>query len=321
MTDRDDRKSFRCPVADTRQQCELKVGRDMLSARLLDESAGGFAVLVERLAGIEVEQIIHLRTNSGAFIVRVVHVAEVVLPDDDETPVGSEASWFRLGLLRVGEAEPTRAPTTSLWADTLRCQLSHRCPGSGMLMILGVLLAIIAVALPMEFLAGDFFGGQSGAYDRTTESKREKPLPNLAPPRAEQSPFSNGNSDSSGGRSAFDNDSSFSADHGRTQQSNPSASSEKKWHETARRLPGASAFTMPEVVQELQLTADQQKQIHQLIEATSQAIQALDRQLKGQQRQQISARRAELFGQARREALGILTVEQRAQWQKLTEGR
>ena len=47
---RDQRKSFRCTVADTCQRCELKVGSHLLPARLLDESAGGFAVLVDHLA-------------------------------------------------------------------------------------------------------------------------------------------------------------------------------------------------------------------------------------------------------------------------------
>jgi hypothetical protein len=326
MKGRDERKSYRCAVADPCHPCELKSQTDLLSAWLLDQSAGGFAVLVERLAGVEVEQIAHLHTDAGWFIVRVVHIAEVNPPEDDEMPADREAPWFRLGLLRMGEVAATAEPTTSLWADTLRCNFSQWCPGSGTLVILGVLLAIIVAALPVGFIAGYFRAGQPAAHDWITgspasQSNRDKPSPNLAPPRDDASPFSSDTSDSSGGNSSSDSRSTFSSDRGQVRESSPSASLGRKWYETVHRLSGASPFAVPEVVQELQLTANQQKQIRQVIEAASQAIRGLDQQPGGQQRQEISQQRAKLFDQARGEALNILTAEQRAQWEKLTAGQ
>jgi hypothetical protein len=76
MHDSNQRLSFRCTVADTRQRCELRIGADVLPATLLDESAGGFGVLVERLAGLEVNQTAELRTDTGWSLVRVVHLSE-----------------------------------------------------------------------------------------------------------------------------------------------------------------------------------------------------------------------------------------------------
>ena len=75
---------------------------------------------------------------------------------------------------------------------------------------------------------------------------------------------------------------------------------------------------MPEVAGHLQLTEDQQEQIHRLIEVTSQAMRKLDQQLQGKQRQQISRLHARLLSEARDEALGLLTSQQRGRWKQLT---
>ncbi|MBU4271046.1 MAG: hypothetical protein KKA28_04175 [Planctomycetes bacterium] len=37
----DQRGSFRCPVAESRRQCALRIGAEMMPAWLLDESSGG----------------------------------------------------------------------------------------------------------------------------------------------------------------------------------------------------------------------------------------------------------------------------------------
>ena len=62
---RDKRKSFRCAVAGLRQPCETEVGSQTLSACLLDESAGGFAVLVDYLGGLQVNQKAKFRRTRG----------------------------------------------------------------------------------------------------------------------------------------------------------------------------------------------------------------------------------------------------------------
>ena len=79
---RDERKSCRCTVPQDRQACELKVGANVLLALLVDKSAGGFGVLVDRLGGLKTGEKAELHTDMGQFTVRIVHIREVALPKD-----------------------------------------------------------------------------------------------------------------------------------------------------------------------------------------------------------------------------------------------
>ena len=62
---RDERMSERCMVPQDCQSCELKVGADVLSASLVNESKGGWAILIDRLDGLKVGQKVKLHTNIG----------------------------------------------------------------------------------------------------------------------------------------------------------------------------------------------------------------------------------------------------------------
>lgn len=62
---RDERRSDRCMVPQARQSCEFKVGANVLSASLVNESKDGFAVLIDRLDGLKVGQKVKLHTNIG----------------------------------------------------------------------------------------------------------------------------------------------------------------------------------------------------------------------------------------------------------------
>ena len=77
----DQRKSFRCPVADSRMECVLQIGATRVPGRLLNESAGGFSVLVDGPLSLGVDQTAELHNDSGWFEVRVVHVMEVSPPE------------------------------------------------------------------------------------------------------------------------------------------------------------------------------------------------------------------------------------------------
>ena len=72
-----------------------------------------------------------------------------------------------------------------------------------------------------------------------------------------------------------------------------------------RRLPGALPFVMTGVVRELDLTDEQIDRIHHIIDETNAAIA-----------QNEEMRR--LLESARSEAVGVLTVEQRRQWESLS---
>jgi hypothetical protein len=91
----EERRSGRCRVPKERQPCELKVGDNVLSGLLANESKRGFAVLIDRLDGLKVGEKVELRTEWGRFKVRVVFVNSVVPPDD---VASDSASWFQVGM-------------------------------------------------------------------------------------------------------------------------------------------------------------------------------------------------------------------------------
>src|SRR5512140_1928238 len=84
------RASFRCIVPEARQYCELKIGADLLPARLVDESAGGFSVVVGRPPGVIVNEIAELHTDSGSFAVHVVRIASVVASESEDAATDNE---------------------------------------------------------------------------------------------------------------------------------------------------------------------------------------------------------------------------------------
>jgi hypothetical protein len=71
------------------------VGADPLPALLIDESRGGFAVLIDRLEGIKPGKKAKLHTDMGWFQVRIVYVKEAARPAHSNT---KSDCWFRLGL-------------------------------------------------------------------------------------------------------------------------------------------------------------------------------------------------------------------------------
>ena len=82
-------------VPQARQSCELKVGANVLSASLVNESKAGFAVLIDRLDGLKVGKKVELHTNMGWFMVRIVYISKVAPPRDAAPECDS---WFRLGM-------------------------------------------------------------------------------------------------------------------------------------------------------------------------------------------------------------------------------
>ena len=92
---RDERRSGRCTVPQARQSCELKVGTNVLSGLLANESKHGFAVLIDRLDGIKIGEKVELHTEWGWFKVRVVFINSVASPEDAAPKC---ASWFQVGM-------------------------------------------------------------------------------------------------------------------------------------------------------------------------------------------------------------------------------
>jgi hypothetical protein len=318
--DRDHRESFRCPVTDARRHGELTVGSEVLAARLLDESAGGFAVLIDRLAGLEVGKTAELSTDAGRFAVRVMHVTQVDSTEADGEPADQQPPFFRLGLLRAGEAALPRPPTVSLLAENLRFRIGQwQSPGT--LMIALVLFAATAAAVPLGLIGARWEltppsarqPSRSDEWLASGSPPRKAPLLNPAEPTADAFPRSR--------ETAKPRPAGSVSRPARGQAQESAHSTSLSWRElqkTIPRLPGATAFTLPEVIERLRLTDDQQRQIRRLIETTAQTARDLDRQLSGQQRHEVSELRERLLDETRREALKLLTDPQHAEWEKLT---
>ncbi len=326
-TIQEQRTSFRCTVPESRQFCELRIGSTLLPAILMNESAGGFSVVVDRPPGLDVGQTAELHTDTGWFAVCAVHVAPVVPTEDDDAATDEEPDQrFRLGLSRLSETEAPPPPRVSFFAGNLLRKLwpSGRGGGGGRaidgrparvyvsgwrrlgarsVIILGALVAIIAVAAPfapveVTWDAGPSTGELPSWGDRLTgliapnEPQSDPAWPDLRWPRAKTSPTPSG-------------------------QGNVVARTEQEARELMRRLPGPATLAMPEVVRDLQLTGAQQERIRHLIEAAYQAVHDLDARSQGKQRQEIAHARTVVLEEARRQAMEVLTDEQRARWEQL----
>jgi tetratricopeptide (TPR) repeat protein len=91
----DGRALSRCPVPPRHRPCELLVDGRVLFASLIDESQGGFGLLLDRLNGLAVGKKARLHTKMGWFSVRVVYINRVARCDDAE----EESDFcFRVGL-------------------------------------------------------------------------------------------------------------------------------------------------------------------------------------------------------------------------------
>jgi hypothetical protein len=150
---RDDRKSPRCMVADSGQRCELAIGSCVFPANLLDESTGGFSVLVNQLSGVAAKQKAQLYRNGVGFNVRVAYVMEVKPKKVAEAVDTEEGPWFRVGLHRLGEvAVPDQTKVAPL-AGNLSFRLKQCCLPSRLLAITGVLLAVVSFVVALRCLA------------------------------------------------------------------------------------------------------------------------------------------------------------------------
>jgi hypothetical protein len=100
--DNENRQSCRIPVGDDVYGELILANRSKWPVQILDQSAGGFGVLCDRLPPIACGDIVKLRTESLLSEVRVVHWSN---SERDADPAGGEQSpstpQYRLGLIRL----------------------------------------------------------------------------------------------------------------------------------------------------------------------------------------------------------------------------
>jgi Flp pilus assembly protein TadD len=94
---RDVRESPRHVVPPLHRLCELTVQDKVLPASLIEESNGGFAVLIDHLGGLKVGDKVRFRTKAGWFMVRIVYINSINCLD---CPNHEDDSRFRVGLAK-----------------------------------------------------------------------------------------------------------------------------------------------------------------------------------------------------------------------------
>ncbi|MBN1394956.1 MAG: hypothetical protein JW959_08030 [Pirellulales bacterium] len=311
----DMRTTFRCPVAESRSPCTLVLGGETLPARLVDESAGGFAVYVDYPINLEIGQTIQLETDSGRFKVSVRSIEDVSSPENRED--GDGENLRRLGLQRLGDAVPEIGPWPSPFAWGFRRRLRQWFPSnqwlslSGVLLMLGTLFVPLGLAVMLWTARTVKNDDKISVADPWSSHSREEPgrgtLP-ISPPSSDE-PVDRP-------QSAL----SFLSGWGENPRETH-VNSETELRKLVRWLPGPTSLGLPEVARRLKLSEEQQKTIRRIIDAMAAAMREIDLDplLRGVERSRIGQLREKLFDDHLRQAVEVLTPEQQAEWKMLRD--
>jgi Spy/CpxP family protein refolding chaperone len=294
-----ERGSFRCRSGGPGRNAELRFNEQRLAVRLFDESAGGFAVVADRRPDLRRGDVVQLHLESAVFEVRVVHVDEMGPADS-----GACERVFRIGLQRLGECVTLEEGNTSRWR-WLPAILRDGDPGPhSPAFSVGFALAAVVVAVPLVLIVfAQHFHHFTSKPDALTAGG-ENPGSRPSQPHA----------GSQSGRSAPPANSPNPPDRAGVSSREPSPTSD--WM-TMARLPGASAFLVPQAIRELGLTGVQQQRIREIIDATTAAFRQLDAKSHRMSREEQSHREEKLLQSARAQSLDTLTPEQRERFQTL----
>jgi hypothetical protein len=248
---------------------------------IADQSAGGFGVLTDSLPPAKSGDLAELRTESFACEVRVVHITR-----NEGAASGSvesqPAPTYSLGLIRLRDIS---IKSDNRKRNERHVRWRHVVPDA-----VQNPLALFAVVFGAVVVASTIVGVLS-----STDSPERVGV--------------NAHSDqgvSAGGSLHDRKSSSDPAGTARGSAAQPQRNAQLDSRSVElRRLPGALPFVMTGVVRELDLTDDQIERIHRIIDDTNAAIA------------QNEVMRQLLDG-ARSEAVGVLTVQQRRQWESLS---
>jgi hypothetical protein len=303
------RKYHRFPVPGSRQEGELRFGDSRIAIRLLDQSANGFAAMAWQtpVAGIGCKAI--MRAGDDWFEVCLKNVTQIDIPQcDEDPPPGDQVKCYRLGLYRLGDiSNPDQKEEKWSW-PVLRENLKNVMPANTTTFGFGLLFVCIVIGLPV--LAILFFqhlkggtGGDPGRFSKNIayvdeQMKKDLDWENL----------------SAGGSSEVAPVVSLEAGAAAVERL---ANYAEELNHIIHGKPGASVFIAPQIIQQLNITKEQQDKIRAIVDATSEAIDALKAHVDGA----ISPEQYQhLFDLARNNALQLLTDDQRRKWQNLSQG-
>lgn len=279
--DLDKRRSRRYPAWIANGRGELQIGERRLPVRLLDQSAGGYAVLANECPGIRRGDVIQLHVEVESFEMRVTYVGEESSGDPQ-----AHGMSYRIGLERVKEFLPQERVELPHhgWLAALLRRTRPRYLSSNL--GVGLILAAVVACAPLVVLV--LF--QHFVHQASGESAAE----NRAPEQTLAQP---------------DGVAAKAAASGR----------EPGWADFIR-LPGASGFLVPSVIRELALTEAQQQQMRRIAAKTEEAFRGSVAEWERMSRQGRARSQADLLKAARKEAIDALTPEQRLKYEARASG-
>ena len=313
---RNRRRCFRIPVRGSRRNAVLEVDRRRVPVQVRDESAEGFAVAASRDPRVQAGDVVRLRTESGWSEVQVVHV-------DSGQPAGSDGDpqahkgqpAFRLGLKRLRDLPaPEDQPTKISW--TARPRHAALVPSTVPTVVQGVLFTLIVVGIPAVAI-GLLWHFRDPLVRQLGRWVDRFPVP--SPPKSSGPPNQDLWPDwNSLVRKPAEAAERLASDPGSSSEPEDSTGSTKEdLPAVIRRLPGATAFLLDEVVEALELTDSQQNEIRRIFDSTAEAIRKLQQRRPYDTRQERAGKRDLVFQESQRSVLKLLTDKQRAQWDAL----
>ncbi len=307
------RRSVRCAVSGGRH-VELRIDGQRYPGRMLDQSAGGFAVLLDCPPQVGELNAVALHTDAGDFEVRIAFVSEDTAAGESHAPGEPAPPKFRVGLARIRDIDPLEEGTSPGLGPLVRLAVGSLLPRSTSGMFTGLGLALLAAAVPILLLP--LFGHISTApkgrgepaavdlvrYARSSEGGR---------PAAERTAAATA-------RGAVNGKSEFGE-----RLLNPAHDRAQAHHDELRRLargaPGAAAFQLPEVARWLRLTPHQQQHIAQFVELAEASLAELSAQAHTMDRATRAVKRQAILDAARQEAVAALDEMQQALWRQRTQ--
>jgi hypothetical protein len=293
----ENRKSYRCRTSETNDLAELRIGQRRIPVQLRDESAGGFGVTAAERPEVERTDVLQLHVDSTVFNVRLVHLHEERVWER-----GQERKIYCIGLQRLGEAEepPTAEPAyRHLASAALRWLFPS---GHVMASPSGFVLAVVVVGAPLAFAALFYHFCRTSATSLGAPIRAEESAVQPAARSAGEQPAGPGSASRS-----IPADTALKASSGAAD-----------WA-TIARLPGAAPLLTSSMIRSLGLSEDQQRRIREIVDETTEAFKQVDAQFQGSSRQEQSRVERILLEAAREKALGLLTPEQRGEFQAVLD--
>jgi hypothetical protein len=305
------RKSVRLPVQMSHQEGELRFGQVRLSVQLLDQSADGFAVITRQAPGVKIGAAGLLGIGEDWYEIYLSYSMPLESSSSPEIAVPeAQEQIFRLGLCRIRDTlDPDMKEIwwpRPLLADRFRRLMTSKSTmfGFGLIFVFFMVVLPTAAVLLLYHGKGNAIGDVARLVKRigaAHEPGDTKPYPaDISIDVSSPASSSVVHSSSKG---------TFPA---------PLGDYLRELRAMIRRMPGAEAFLMPNVIQELGLTDQQQRQIQDIIDSTEEAVILLGRQSNGESSRKREKIHQELLDIARSSALKVLTKDQQERWKELS---